>query len=126
MGARHAPATGSGMNRITPRWLYFGMAASIGAAAIAHFVFDSASAEWISLGSKEAAYFLATAFCLKIAAEYRRQPMLRLACLLLAANAVVSMVRHVLEMGISDQLPHMHLYRQIAITLALLFLLGGM
>jgi hypothetical protein len=114
------------MNRITPRWLYLGMAASLAAVAIAHFLFHSASAEWISLGSKETAYFLATAFCLEIAAEYRRQPMLRLAWLLLAANGLISMARHVLEMGMSDQFPHMHLYRQIAITLALLFLLGGM
>jgi hypothetical protein len=114
------------MNRITPSWLYLGMAASLAAVAIANFVFHSKQAEWISLADKELAYALATGFCLKIAAEYRRQPALRLAWLLLAANAIVSLVRHVLDLSSLEQVPHIHLYRQIAITLALLFLLGGM
>jgi hypothetical protein len=114
------------MNRITPRWLYFAMAASLTATAAAYFLFHAPTVEIVSLLSKELAYALAACFCLQIASEYRRQPALRLAWLLLAANAIVSIVRHALEMSWFEQSPHLHLYRQIAITLALLFLLGGM
>jgi hypothetical protein len=84
------------------------------------------AADTISTADKELAYLLATAFCLRIACEYRRQPKLRLAWRLLAINGMVSMLRHALEMGAFDPITHIHLYRQVSITLALLFLLGGM
>ena len=113
------------MNRITPRWLYFAMLITLCATA-ASFLLRSSYTEVLSLGTKELAYLLATGFCLKIASEYRRQPALRLAWLLLAANALVSVARHILEMSWFEKTPFVHLYRQIAITLALLLLVGGM
>ncbi len=114
------------MNRLTPRWLYCAMAASLAAVALPALLSQPRAAEWLSLAGKELAYGLATLFCLRIAAEYRRQPVLRWAWFLLASKAIVSMLRHALEMSSLEPLPHIHVYRQISITLALLFLLGGM
>jgi hypothetical protein len=114
------------VNRITPRWLYLGMAVSLGTSTLAYFLFPSGTSNWISLAAKEAAYALAAFLCLEIAGEYRYQRTLRLSWLLLAANALVSMARHVLEFNLLEYVPNIHLYQQIAITLALLLLLGGM
>lgn len=111
---------------VSPSALYLYMAVSIGAVAIAHFFFHSGSAYWVNAAGKEIAYILATGFCLQIASEYRRQPLMRLAWNLLAANALVSILRHVLETRSLQQVLHVHLYRQIVITAALLLLLGGM
>jgi len=114
------------MTRLTPRWLYLVMACSLSATAASSFIFYSSRTPLISLVCKELAYGLASVFCLQIAAEYRRQPALRMTWLLLAANAIVSSVRHALEMSWFEQVPNIHLLRQLAITSALLCLLGGM
>ena len=113
------------MKSLTPRWIYFSMFVALIATVICHF-FLATGTEWVSFAGKELAYLLATSFCLQIAAEYRRQPLLRLAWLLLAANGIVSLLRHILELSMLERIPQIHLYRQTSITLALLFLLGGM
>ena len=113
------------MNRMTPRWLYFAMLTTLCATA-GSFLLCPSLTQIISVCTKELAYLLATGFCLKVASEYRRQPALRLAWLLLAANALLSLARHILEMSWFEKNPSGPLYRQLVITLALLFLVGGM
>jgi hypothetical protein len=114
------------MNRLTPRWIYGAMAGSLGVTALSYLLSNPFVTERFSLASKVFAYSLATAFCLQIATEYRRQPALRLAWLLLATDAIVSIGRHILDMSWFERIAHIHLYRQTAITIALLFLLAGM
>ncbi|HEY3742256.1 MAG TPA: hypothetical protein VGL53_20540 [Bryobacteraceae bacterium] len=114
------------MKLVAPRWLYCGMIAFLAAAISAHYLFGSpVAAIWISFASREAAYAWGTCLCLLVAAEYKRQPLLRMAWLLLAANGLVSIVRHVLESRTLEQWPPVHLWRHATITLALLLLLGG-
>jgi hypothetical protein len=128
------------LTRITPGMLWAGLVISAAAAAIFRTIErndpgDRMAALW-SGGTSQmlhlVAYVLVLLFCLKIRSDYPAPSAMRLAWVLMACCAAVSMVRHAFEFiavlagWIPGRVSTVVGFRQIPIALSLLFLTGGL